>query len=486
MVNRRTVIQGLASAPLLLGAAPLLSAAPAVRALNKSNVLVIGAGLSGLSAAVMLESQGVNLRVIEGRQRIGGRVFTLDDVPGKPETGGTGASPAYARWIDAARTNNVPLTDMTPILAYLFKSELVLGNEIIPAKSWPTHPRNPFPKESRHEMPWQFASRAIAQGNPLKTVDAWQDPANAYLDISIYEWLTRQGMTDAIIDLAYNTNIGAGRSAYDASALAAFAGAAVAATQQQFVKSSGVGGYRATNGNQRVPEALARTLKHEVEFGKDVVGIRSTPEGVETHCADGTIYRSDHVVCSIPLSVLRRISIDPMLTGRQAKLVKTLDYQHLTLVHMVANEPFWDIDGLTPNMFTDGVAGRVMAQRRGKTPDEVTSLVSFISGPPATWLDQMNESDAKAMVVAHIEKIRPAAKGRLEALVYKSWRRDPFAGGTWAFWQPGQLSELAADAGKPHGRIHFCGEHTAVVNRGGMEGAMESGERVAMEILEAV
>lgn len=476
MLSRRTAIQGMAATPFLLGAAP------AARAQNKSEVLVIGAGLSGLNAAVILESQGVSLRVIEGRRRIGGRVFTLDDVPGKPETGGTGASPAYARWVDAARTHDVALTDITPILPYLAKRELVLADEIISSQMWPTHPRNPFPEGARQEMPWQFAARLIQQKNPLNTLDAWLDPANAHLDVSIHEWLTRQGMNDAMIDLAYDTNITSGRSAYDASALMVLGEAALATTQRQFVRSTGVGGYRATDGNQRVPEALARTLKHDVELGKDVIGIRTTPEGVQTHCTDGTVYRSDHVVCSIPLPVLRRVRIDPLLVGRQAKLVKTLAYQHLTLVHMTAKKPFWDSDGLAPNMFTDGAAGMVLAQRRGRSLDEVTSLTAFISGPHAMWLDQMSEPDAKARVVAHVEKVRPSAKGQLEALVYKSWRRDPFAGGSWAFWQPGQVSGLAAEAARPHGRIHFCGEHTAVMSRG-MEGAMESGERVAREIL---
>lgn len=478
MVNRRTVIKGLASAPFLMGATS------AHRLLNRSSVLVIGAGLSGLNAATLLESQGVDVRVIEGRRRIGGRVHTLSSVPGHPETGGTGASSAYARWIDVARTHDVALTDITPILPYLFKRELVLDDEIIPAKSWPTHPRNPFPQASRTTMPWQFASRVIHGDNPLKSLDAWQDPANASLDISIHDWLANHGMTDPMIALSYGINPSLGHSAYDASALMVFGDAALSSFNRKFDESSGVSGYRASEGNQRIPEALAAKLKHEVEFGKEVIGIRVTDTGAETHCADGTIFRSDYVVSSMPLPVLRRVRIEPMPTGAQAKLIATLAYQHLTLVHLVAKNPFWNEDGLSPNMYTDGIAGMVLAQRRGKSPEEVTSLTAFISGGPAIWLDQMSEPEAKARVVAYIERIRPSAKGRIEAVAYKSWARDPFAGGTWAYWQPGQVSELAAVARMPHGRLHFCGEHTSLLARG-MEGALESGERVALEVLDS-
>ena len=448
-------------------------------------MLVIGAGLSGLTAATILQNEGIDVRVIEGRRRVGGRVYSLRDVPGKPETGGTGASPAYARWINAARSHGVALTDMTPILPYLFKRELVLGNEIIPAESWPAHPRNPAPEQSRAQMPWEYVSPVIRQGNPLETLDAWLDPANAHLDIPLHDWLVEQGLSDPMIELGYNINSSFGSSAHAVSALMVFGNTALGSFRRQFVESSGVAGYSVSDGIQSIPEALAATLKHEVEFGKDVIGIRSHNTGAQVHCADGTVYHSDRVVCSVPVSALRRVAMDPVLGARQAKLVRTLDYQQMVLVHMVAKEPFWEIDGINPNMFTDGPAGMVLAQRRDATPDIITSLSAWVSGPHARWLDQLDEADAKAAVLAHVERIRPAAKGKLEVAAYKSWNRDPFAGGTWAVWGPGQISELAGVVAQPHGRIHFCGEHTAVTERG-MEGALESGERVALEVLRLI
>ena len=75
------------------------------------------------------------------------------------------------------------------------------------------------------------------------------------------------------------------------------------------------------------------------------------------------------------------------------------------------------------------------------------------------------------------------ARGQLEAAHVQSWELDPFAGGDYLIWGPGEISQYANEMWRSHGRIHFCGEHTAHLNRG-MEGAMESGERVAFEILE--
>ena len=174
-----------------------------------------------------------------------------------------------------------------------------------------------------------------------------------------------------------------------------------------------------------------------------------------------------------------------MLTGAQAKAVNTLESQVINQVHFVAKKPFWEQDGRTPNMFTNSLCGMVLAEHKGERPEDITSLTAWIRGHNAAWMDQTDEQQAIAAVIADIERLRPAAKGQLEVLAYKSWYRDPFSAGDWAVWQPGQVSEFAAHVATPHGPIHFCGEHTAVSNRG-MEGAMESGERVAFEVMDSL
>jgi monoamine oxidase len=97
----------------------------------------------------------------------------------------------------------------------------------------------------------------------------------------------------------------------------------------------------------------------------------------------------------------------------------------------------------------------------------------------------MKPEDAIRAVLADIERIRPAAKGALRPVKLWSWARDPYAGGAYACWEPGQVTRFANEVGKPLGRILFAGEHTSAIARG-MEGAMESGERAANEALERV
>ena len=78
--------------------------------------------------------------------------------------------------------------------------------------------------------------------------------------------------------------------------------------------------------------------------------------------------------------------------------------------------------------------------------------------------------------------LRAWSRGELELLGLHSWGADPHALGAWAYFRPGDVTRFAGRIGAAHGRLHFCGEHLAVENRG-MEGAMESGERAAAEVL---
>jgi len=478
-LDRRAVLRA-------IGAASIAIAAPGVlRAQNKSDVIVIGAGLSGLTAALFLQDAGVNVQVIEGRDRIGGRVLSYRNIPGNPEAGGTAFGPGYARLVDAARTHGVDLIDITPITPFFFQRELVLNNEFISAEAWPEHPRNPFPEQARAMMPWLFLPMLLGSANPLKTLDAWLAPENAHLDISLYEYLKQAGQSDATIRLAYDVNPSWGNSAHDVSTLMPLFAYAFSAMQKELAAGGKVMGYTARGGNQAIPEAMAAALKNEVHMDQQVIAIRSDSDGAEVHCSDGRVYRADRVICSIPFSVLKRIRIEPMLTGAQARAVNTLESQVINQVHMVARRPFWEADGMTPNMFTDSLCGMVVAEHKGERPEDITSLTAWVRGHKAAWMDQVEEHDAVAAVVADIERLRPAAKGQLEVVAYKSWYRDPFSSGDWAVWQPGQVTELAPHVATPHARIHFCGEHTAVANRG-MEGAMESGERVGLEVMDRI
>ena len=237
-------------------------------------------------------------------------------------------------------------------------------------------------------------------------------------------------------DLCYNNNPGWGNNADEVSAALVLFAMRFGAAQQGFTGPDGGSAYTAVNGNQSIPEAMAASLNSEVLLERRVTGIRDTGSGVEVHCEDGSRHRADRVVSSLPCSILRNLAIDPALEGMQAEAAHSVDSQILNQLHMVAKRPFWEDDGLSPNMWTDSLAGMIMAERKGGTPEEVTSLTSWTRGALAVEQDKLSDEEAAARIVADIERLRlPRRAARGQA--YQSGSTSDSVG-DWAVWKPGQ------------------------------------------------
>jgi monoamine oxidase len=446
----------------------------------RSDVLVLGAGLSGLMAAMLLEEQGLKVQVIEARRRVGGRVFSLRNLPGHPEAGGNSFAPGYGRMLGLTARLRVPMVDTAPRAA---KSpfELYLDGAHIPMRDWPTHRRNVLPESLRKLPPWAVASQLLRQSNPLPAFQEWYDIRHRGHDVSVFEALRTAGLNAEQIALAFDLNVSYGTSAHDVSALMMW-------FNDGWIRSMEGGpriSWAARGGNSTIPEAMAAQLKSEIHLERVVTSMESAADAAIVRCQDGSEYRASRVICSLPLPTLRQLPIAPYLPDVQSKAIKTVPYFPMTQVHLVAKSAFWEGDGRSPSMWTETLAGHVVGNRHDLHDDRVTSLTAWARGVTALRLDQLDPADAKRAVVADIERLRPAARGKLEAVEIKSWLRDPFAGGDYAIWGPGQVTEFVEHVGKPHDRIHFCGEHTALASRG-MEGAAESGERAALEVLEAL
>lgn len=475
MLTRRTLMK--------TGAAlAVASHVPGARAQEVADVIVIGAGLSGLNAALLLEEQGQKVIVLEGRMRAGGRLYTLDDVPGAPEAGGSGIGGGYARLIDRANGLGVKLVPQRSRTEASGETTCIhLRGQTIKAPEWEGHALNPYAGEGRKRLPWMQSFAALGPHNPLPDVADWRSPEQARHDVSVADFLTGKGWTPEQLRMAFATNPSYGTSAYDVSALMWWhiGKNAVAMAGQ----SSG-GAMAIAGGNQRLPDAMARAVKSGVRYGKAVVGIRANARGVEAVTADGSRYAAKRLICSLPASALRLLKLDPAPPLAQARGIATLPYNKVVQAHFVPMRKFWEDDGLPASMWTDTLAGRFMALRYGADASDVTTCLAFVNGYAADTLDRLSPDDAVAAILADLALARPATKGALRHVKTYSWQRDRFAGGAYACWAPGQIAAFANEIGKTTGMVHFCGEHTAATARG-MEGAMESGERAALDILQA-
>ena len=433
------------------------------------SVVVIGAGLSGLAAAMLLEERGLDVTVVEARDRLGGRIVTLDDVPGRPEGGGAVISETYARVMKIAAAVGA---EMGPGPGFERQTLLHVNGENIAGEAWGSSTANQLPPSVRQLPPSMLLSSFTALDNTLTDWTDWTSPRHKSIDISLAEYLRSKGASEEtlrLINVAPNTN-----NIETTSALWALRNA------QRRRDSKGGRIVTTAGGNSRLIEKMGESIRGPILLGKPVVALRSLDKRTEIECADATKLDADFCLITVPFSVLKSIAIEPALAGLQKEAVDQLPYTAITKFYLKPRHPFWDDDGLPVSMWTDTRIERVFPNRDSQ--GQVLSLTVWVDGANAITLDAMAEEEQIDTVLSELARIRPATKGALEPVSTISWGRDPWARGAYAHYAPGQVTRLKSAMAEPWQRLHFAGEHTAVTSPG-LESAIESAQRATSEII---
>ncbi len=490
-VRRRQVLKGAVSLSALSLAYPLLGPRGAFAA-EKTTVVVVGGGLSGLNCALLLTDFGLDVILLEGSNRIGGRAFTGDDVETRPEYGASEVGRSYARAIDLC--SRLGLNLIPDIRSLLPMSNYVDGTWVTSAE-WPDSPVNKTIKDERAVPPLMLANQLLSRLNPLKELDDWLSPDFASFDISMQELFEKNGVSHAALklmsrsaDLGNTSGLGMmqeqTRTKFDANfgrstpqeAVALFGLAAGEQEENEVTPIRNIEG-----GTSRLPEAMAQALGDRVRPGKFVAEIDMSGSGAEVRCVDGSRYRAEFVISAAPFSTLRNITVSPRYTGRQAEAVATLGYRGTTRAFGVLSEPYW-ADGHEPSFFTDETIQALLVLDKLPNEDKHRFTVIF-TGPASARIDQLPDDQAIALIESEIARIRPSTKGKLQFLSLYGWRKNPMIQGCRHLFAPGQINRFAREMIIPHHRLHFAGEHTRRMDFG-MEAALESGERAAFEILQ--
>ncbi len=441
-----------------------------------ADVIVIGAGLAGLQAAIMLQDEGVNVLVLEARDRVGGRVWSLDHVPGQPEAGGAEITPGYARMHSMiTRLSNIRLSSWQQ---YMGDTTFTLfeDGQLFSLDAWKTSPANRFSVEERARFgpggPYDVAMTYLPRPNPLAALESWLEASAADLDVPLDGYLRERGASAEALRFA--------APIVPADALQSMS-ALFFLRQLKFFESMGpLDGMRIFDqGTSRVPEGMAALLKREVRLRTPVTALRGRTDGVEVVLDDGAVLYARHAVCAVPLPALRTIRIEPALPPLQAAALQGIPYDSALSIFFAIKEPYWDHDGLAPAIRGSGSFGRV----RLRVTPRGQHLWFYKPGPAAVPLRALSDAEIMAIATAELHQARPSTVGRVEPTAVVNWNASPWTGGHLAQRGPGDVKRFGSVIGEPHGQIHFAGEHTAV-SMMGMEGAMESGERTAVEVLQ--
>ena len=239
-------------------------------------------------------------------------------------------------------------------------------------------------------------------------------------------------------------------------------------------------------GTDRLTDALFGKVARHVRMGAEVVAVEQDAETVSVHFSTGAgrfTVHGDYAVCTLPLPVLS--GVDMALSPAKRKVVTNIRYQPATKVMLQVRHRFWE------HPRYDLTGGSVMTElpiRRLVYPshaDPTTSrgilLASYTwDGDALHWASMVHDLRIE-QAIAEVAKLHPEIVEAYEVGASWAWSADRYAGGAFALFEPGQADRLRPLLTAPEGRIHFAGEHCSPYN-GWMQGALESGLRVAGEI----
>jgi len=472
-------------------------------AAEKADVVIIGAGLSGLRSAEMLVEQGLKVVVLDANTRVGGRVQTVQTADGPIDVGASQVGRGYARVLDACQRHGLKLISEDRDLL-TFGSHF--SGEWIDGKNWAANPLNQCVGDERKIPPNLIGQALSAKYNPLQELDDWLNPQFAEYDISLRELLTRKGHSEQAIELAAYSAPGIGidetsvlrmwqeevRGRIDrriGEAEASSGDQKGPAREHPFGEANdhrSVGGLSAINnivgGCSALPLAMAAKLGDRVRLGKRAVGIALSDTGGTVTCSDGSVYSGRFLICTIPFSMLREVEITGSANPIARQAITTMPYANTARLYVTVERPFWKEDGLPPSISSDGPMGMFWAIDNHSGEGAHRGMFVLV-GRIAQAVSVLDRADAEAMLLGELARLRPASKGAIRVATWKDWLRDPLQRGCGFSLAPGQVNAFARDMIKPWQVMHFAGEHTRRTDFG-MESAMESAERAAIEILE--
>jgi monoamine oxidase len=427
-----------------------------------ADVIVIGAGLSGLVAARELEARGRSVLVLEARDRIGGRVWVeRGALPGLDlDMGGAWVADCQPSvWAEADRYGVAREHDELPA-----SPRWRVGGELV-ERSLPVEVAD----LGELERAVALLLAAARRHDPTRPPDA---QGLEDLDVPATDWVAAQGLAGRVGDLLLFW-ISACASALpgDASMLEFLRWISGADHSVWRHLEAAVLGWRFPAGTAALYEAIAADVRGDVMLGTPVAAIAAHAGGVTVSTAAGDEHAARRAVVTVPVGVLGSIAFDPPLGAARQRAAERNHAGQGVKAWVLARGVPEDLCAMGHGTLLD------FAGAMETTPDGVL-LVCF--GPSAAALDVTDDG----AVAAAVRELAPEAE--VAAVRAHDWVGDPYSRGTWSFLRPGQVHAAWSALRAPAGPVHFAGAHTALRWPSFMDGAIESGHRVAAEVAAAL
>jgi monoamine oxidase len=487
--TRRELVKRTAAAgAALAGAGTMGRFAKAAYGAAQPQIAVVGAGLAGLTCAYRLKQAGLNAQIYEASDRIGGRCYSIRDFsPLIAEHGGELIDQGHTQVRHLAQELGLSLDDLLQAQPsgtedffwvnggkYQYSQLLVDLNGIyqklhkdVVAASYPTL--------------WN-----------LYTQRGWE------LDhMSIIQWLDEtvpnggsKSNLGRVLDIAYNIEYGAEcnvQSALNLLYLLGYRG------QGQFrVFGASNEKYHVRGGNDQIATGLGDALANQISLGTALTAIKQNGIGTFTltfsNGAGSNTVTVDHVVLALPFSLLQSVNYSKAgFEPLKVTAIKQLPMGTNSKLHVEFNDRFWYGAGNNGNTYADTgyqntwEVSRAQGGGKGKG-----LLVDYTGGNIGASFGSGTPSSRAQQFMSQMQPLFPGitvANHWSGRATIDFWTGYQWTKGSYSYWKVGQYTKFSGMEKVRQGNCHFCGEHTSQDNQGYLEGAVETGQNAADEIL---
>ena len=478
-ISRREALAGAAAGataavlPQTAGAAARGRAAGAGR---RVDVIVVGAGLAGLSAATDLVHANRSVVVLEARDRVGGRTLNHDLGHGRVvEVGGQWVGPGQDRVGARARALGIhtfkTYTKGAQVLD--FQGRLSHFSGLIP----------PLPPADAADFA-TLLTRIIALESTVPLKRPWTAPNARAMDSQTLETFKLANTSTEgarfLLDLATRAVFAA--EPRDLSLLHALfylhsGGGIINLTST----AGGAQDSRFVGGSQLISVRMAQRLAPRVVLGTPVRRIRQSQSGVAVESDRGT-WHGKRVIVAVAPALAGRIDYSPALPALRDQLTQRIPQGSAIKFEAVYPTPFWRHAGL--NGYSNSDRAPVRFTYDNSPPEGRPGvLLGFVCGEDARRLGAQSAAARRRQVLDAFVRLFGRQAGRPQTLIEHNWSAEPWTRGCYAgFMPPGVWSDYGSALRAPVGRIHWAGTETAEVFNGYMDGAVRSGEHAAAEV----
>ncbi|MEX0620890.1 MAG: flavin monoamine oxidase family protein [Solirubrobacterales bacterium] len=446
---------------------------------SEAEVAVIGAGLAGLSAARKLAQGGVDVVVIEARDRVGGRT----------ENGYLGGEPVElgGQWVGPGQDEILGLIDELGLETF---PTWIEGENLLDLNGSIRRYKGTVPKVNPVALAevWVAMKRIDRLSRRVDPAQPWAAPrAERWDSRSVADWISGTVFTATardLIRLAVHAFWAAEPDEISMLHFLAYSRAA-GSIESLLETEGGAQDSRVVGGTQAISDRMAKDLGDRVVTGAPVSAVEWDGDAVALE-AGGRVFRARRAIVTVPPVLAGRINWRPGLPEARTGLVSSMLPGRAIKAMAAYETPFWREEGLSGSATS---IGSPVSMVFDNTPSSGAPgvLVSFFEASSADVAGAMPDVERRELVIGNLTRLFGEQASRPLGYLDRCWANEEFSSGCYgAFMPPGAWTRWGEALSEPVGPIHWAGAETATRWTGYMDGAISSGRRAATEVVDSI